>query len=76
MCSGNAAGSFAPLYVNYRAKEFMMKGKNGGPPRTRYNRTKSGWMDSCTFDDSFQGTMLLILKETPGKKVVELANNL
>lgn len=52
MFCGNADGSkFLPPYVVYKAEHLWNSWKNGGPPGTRYNRTKSGWFDLNTFED-------------------------
>lgn len=70
MMCGNATGStICPLYVNYKAEKLWDTWLEGGPPKTRYNRTKSGWFDSI-FEDWFFSVMLPIMKKQDGKKVL------
>ena len=42
---------------------------------TRYNRSKSGWIDTVTFSDWFEFHLLPILKKKAGRKVV-ISDNL
>jgi hypothetical protein len=46
----------------------------GGLKGTRYITTKSGWFDSCIFQDWFENLALLILKRQLGKKVLTCDN--
>lgn len=71
MMCGNASGTtICPPYVNYRAEKLWDTWMQGGPPNTRYNRTKSGWFDGCIFEDWFFTTMMPIFKKSEGKKVL------
>lgn len=70
MLCGNAAGRVLPPYVVYKADSLWSTWTNNGPPKTRYNRTKSGWFDAVTFEDWFYSQLLPELKNSPGKKVV------
>ncbi|XP_046689058.1 MFS-type transporter clz9-like [Homalodisca vitripennis] len=70
MVCGNAAGVLAPPYVNYKAEKIWSTWTENGPPDTRYNRTKSGWFDSNSFEDWFVSLMLPILKKQEGPKVI------
>lgn len=70
MMCGNAAGSLAPVYVVYKAEGLYECWMEGGPQRTRYNRSKSGWFDSLTFEDWFEYLMLPLLKKQNGTKVL------
>lgn len=51
MICGNAAGEMLPPYVNYKAEHLWDTWTYGGPPNTRYNRNKSGWFDTISFQD-------------------------
>lgn len=75
MVCGNAEGVLAPIYVNYKSENLWQTWTEGGPPQTRYNRTKSGWFDSQSFEDWFGSLMLPILKKQTGKKIL-LGDNL
>lgn len=69
MMCGNASGTtICPPYVNYRAEKLWDTWMQGGPPKTRYNRTKSGWFDGCIFEDWFFTTTMPIFKKSEGKK--------
>jgi hypothetical protein len=63
MFCGNAEGHVIPTYVVYKAESLWTTWTEGGPPRTRYNRTKSGWFDSVTFENWFE---TVFLKEVEG----------
>ncbi|XP_063242135.1 uncharacterized protein LOC134542111 [Bacillus rossius redtenbacheri] len=75
MLCGNAAGQLIPVYVVYKAEHIYSTWQEGGPPGTRYNRSKSGWMDSTLFHDWFEFLLLPHLKKQPGKKLI-LGDNL
>nr|CAI5862835.1 unnamed protein product [Callosobruchus analis] len=70
MVCGNAAGEILPLYVNYKAEKMWDTWTEGGPPNTRYNRSKSGWFDGSSFEDWFFSIVLPVLKKKDGKKVL------
>lgn len=42
MFCGSAAGELLPPYVVYKSLHLYPEWMKGGPPRTRYNRSKSG----------------------------------
>ena len=42
MFCGNAAGQVLPCYVVYKAENLWSTWTEGGPKRTRYNRSSSG----------------------------------
>lgn len=60
MVCGSAAGQLAPIYVNYKAEKIWTTWTENGPHEARYNRTKSGWFDSQSFEDWFISLMLPI----------------
>ena len=70
MFCGNAAGETLPPYTVYKAEAMWITWTEGGPPKARYSRTKSGWFDIVTFEDWFFTTVLLRLKKEEGKKVL------
>ena len=53
MFAGAASGELLPVYVVYKAEHLWDTWTQGGPPGTRYNRSKSGWFDSNCFEDWF-----------------------
>lgn len=63
MFCGNAEGHVLPVYVVYKAESLWTTWTEGGPPNTRYNRSKSGWFDSHIFENWFVTTFL---KEVQG----------
>jgi len=63
MFCGNAEGHVLPVYVVYKAESLWTTWTEGGPPNTRYNRSKSGWFDSNIFENWFVTTFL---KEVQG----------
>ncbi|XP_013189286.1 uncharacterized protein LOC106142869 [Amyelois transitella] len=53
MFAGSASGALLPIYVVYKAEHLYDSWLRGGPANTFYNRTRSGWFDSTTFEDWF-----------------------
>lgn len=72
MFSGTAAGKLLPVYVVYKALNMFEAWTEGGPPDTVYNRTKSGWFDTTTFEDWFFKVALKYFRSRPpeNKKVL------
>ena len=70
MFCGNAAGEVVPPYIVYKSDHLWSTWTENGPEGARYNRTKSGWMDSATFEDWFLNHLMPVLKKKNGKKVV------
>lgn len=70
MICGNAAGEILPPYVNYKSDNLWTTWTEGGPPHARYNRSKSGWFDTSTFEDWFFTLLLPALRRQEGKKVL------
>ena len=70
MFAGSAAGELLPIYVVYRAENMWDTWTLGGPPGTRYNRSKSGWFDNVCFDYWFLTIMLPYFRKKEGKKVL------
>lgn len=68
MICGNAAGEVLPPYINYKSDNIWSTWTEGGPPGTRYNRSKSGWFDTNTFEDWFFSLVLPVLRRQEGKK--------
>ncbi|CAH1984517.1 unnamed protein product [Acanthoscelides obtectus] len=75
MFCGNAVEETVPPYVIFRAEHLWSTWTENGPHGTRYNRTKSGWIDSITFEDWFESHLLPILKKKDGRKGI-IGNNL
>ena len=65
MMSCSAEGQFLPLYVVYKAEHVYDTWIVGGPPNTRYNRSKNGWFDSVIFQDWFTTVALPYFKKQP-----------
>lgn len=70
MFAATAAGGLMPPYVVYKAERLYDKWCSGGPPGTRYNRTKSGWFDGPTFMEWFVTMVVPWAKKLQGVKVV------
>lgn len=70
MFAGTASGELLPPYVVYKADNLWTTWTEGGPPGTRYNRTKSGWFDSRTFADWFETIVVPFLRERQGRKLL------
>jgi hypothetical protein len=75
MITGTAAGELLPPYVIYKSEGMWTSWVEGGPAGSRYNRTKSGWIDLTCFEDYFLWLLLPVLKKKPGRKVV-ISDNL
>ena len=50
MYCGNALGEVLPPYVIYKADCLWSTWMENGPPKARYNRSKSGWFDATSFE--------------------------
>ncbi|CAK1594188.1 unnamed protein product [Parnassius mnemosyne] len=70
MFCGNAAGETIPPFIVYKSDHLWSTWTENGPEGARYNRTKSGWMDSATFEDWFLNHLMPVLKKKNGRKVV------
>jgi len=70
MMAISGSGVLLPPYVVYKSVHLYPTWIEGGPDGTVYNRTKSGWFDSATFDDWFDKILLPYCKKLPGKKVL------
>ena len=58
-----------PCYVVYKA-EHLWTTWTGGPIGIRYNRSCSGWFDTCSFTDWFESICAPHIKDLPGRKVL------
>lgn len=76
MMCGNAAGELCPPYVNYKAEKMWDTWAEGGPVGARYNRTKSGWFDACSFEDWFVTLLLPKIKRSGCEKSIVIGDNL
>ena len=70
MFSGTASGELLPTYVVYKADHLWDTWTQGGPPNTRYNRSKSGWFDSTCFSNWFDTIVVPYCRGKDGTKVV------
>ena len=70
MFCGSASGVLLPLYVVYKAENLWTTWTEGGPDKTRYNRTTHGWFDSATFFDWFTSVFLYSTRHQKGVKVI------
>lgn len=70
MYAGFADGHQLPPYIVYKATNMYDTWTVGGPPGTRYNRSKSGWFDQHCFADWFNSMALPYLRRLDGKKVI------
>jgi len=72
-CTGN--GELLPPYTVYKALYLYDSWIVGGPPKSRYNRSKSGWFDSQCFEDWLIKVVIPFVKNKPVKKIL-IGNNL
>lgn len=82
MFCGSASGILLPPYVIYKSEHLWDRWTQDGPRKypccsarccesgTRYNRSKSGWIDALTFTDWFNTVFLPHATQLPGTKVV------
>ena len=70
MFCGSAAGELLPPYTVYKADSMWNTWTLDGPSGARYNRSKSGWFDTCCFDDWFGSMVLPKLKKLAGAKAL------
>nr|XP_047139128.1 uncharacterized protein LOC124815030 [Hydra vulgaris] len=70
MFCGNANGELLPPYVVYKAESLWNTWMEHGPPKARYNRSKSGWFDSTCFEDWFFSLLLPRLKKAQGRSLI------
>lgn len=70
MFSGTAHGEMLPIYVVYKSEKLWNTWIEGGPDKTRYNRSKSGWFDGTCFEDWFDTVIIPYFRNKPGRKVI------
>ena len=70
MFAATASGQLLEPYVVYKAERLYDKWCVGGPPKVRYNRTKSGWFDGPTFLEWFETVLVPWAKKLSGTKVI------
>lgn len=76
MFCGNAEGKLLAPYVVYKAENMWTTWTENGPENTRYNRSKSGWFDSITFEDWFTSHFLKEIKCSKDSPTVLIGDNL
>lgn len=77
MFCGSASGFVLAPYVVYKSENIWSTWMEGGPPNTRYNRSKSGWFDSTIFSDWFCKLFVpAVRKHHKDKKIAVLGDNL
>ena len=70
MFSGSASGDVLPAYVVYKSINMWDSWTTGGPPKTRYNNTPSGWFDMRSFEDWFKTVIMPYQKKVSGRLIV------
>ena len=70
MFCGSADGTMLPSYVVYKSEHLWSTWTEGGPPGTRYNRSRSGWFDLQCFSDWFETVFVRSVAGLPGRKVI------
>ncbi|KAJ4425648.1 hypothetical protein ANN_27844 [Periplaneta americana] len=66
MFAASGSGVLLPCFVVYRSNHLYASWTEGAPRGTRFNRTKSGWFDSCCFDDWIRTIVIPYLKPLEG----------
>ncbi|GFO09636.1 hypothetical protein PoB_003614100 [Plakobranchus ocellatus] len=70
MFSGTASGELLPPHVIYKSEHLWRTWCEGGSPGTRYERSKSGWMDMVNFEEWFLRIVVSWARRKEGKKVL------
>lgn len=65
-----ADGNLLPCYVVYRAEHLWKTWVEGGPPGTRYGRTKTGWFDGPNYEDWFFRIVVPWAQKLEGRKCI------
>ena len=68
--AGTASGELLPPYVVYKSVHLWDSWCTGGPPHTRYGRSKNGWMNLDNFEEWFFSIVLPWARRREGKKVL------
>lgn len=68
MFAASADGKILPPYVVYKAMHLYDSWREGGPRKSRYNRTKSGWFDSFCFADWVKSIAIPYFRNHKGSK--------
>lgn len=71
-CCCSADGTHLPPFVVYKSKNLYDKWCLGGPTRTVYSSSPSGWMESKQFLQWFRSVFLFHVTKYPGQKVLFL----
>lgn len=66
MFAASATGHLLPPYVVYKASHLYNTWVVGGPKEARYNRSKSGWFDSVSFNDWLETIIVPNLRRLEG----------
>lgn len=70
MFSAAGDGTILPSYVVYKAMHLYDSWTEGGPQHARYNRSKSDWFESSSFEDWLSTIAIPYLKKQTGKRVL------
>lgn len=70
MLTATASGELLPPYVVYKSKKVWTTWQEGGPDGAKYDCSKSGWFDACTFENYFFRILLPHAKKKDGIKAV------
>ena len=70
MFAGTPTGVILAPYVVFKAEHMWDTWCSGGPVHARYNRSKSGWFDSCCFHDWFTSVIIPYCRKLQGPKVL------
>lgn len=70
MFAGTADGKLLAPYVVYKSLHLWDSWCQGGPKGTRFNRSKSGWFDACTFEDWFRTIVIPWARRLSGQKII------
>lgn len=70
MFAGTGDGQLLPPYVVYRSEHLWSTWVSGGPAGTRYGRSKSGWLDTCNFQEWFRSIIIPWARRLQGPKCI------
>ncbi|GFS23324.1 Pogo transposable element with KRAB domain [Elysia marginata] len=70
MFAGTAEGEMLAPYVVYKAENLWQSWCSGGPEGTRFNRSRSGWMNGNNFNDWFLTVVVPWARRRESRKVI------
>lgn len=76
MFACSASGVLLPPYIVYKSDNLWQTWTENGPPKARYNRSRSGWFDTSLFEDWFLQIALPYFRALPPGRRALIGDNL